>query len=100
MEFVRYDRPRGRICVKRYDLLYKVIRDVIFLLGGVSGIAYQQVTGKVDGLLLMAYLVLLGVPGAAGLLALRQPSTPGVPSQSPPSSSPLPLPSPSGGGEP
>lgn len=76
---------------------YPVVRDILFLLGGFAGIAFQQLTRHVDLSLLGAYLAMLGVPGAKGIMQLRQlsqepssGSTPVSPSPSPvpPSSSP------------
>lgn len=48
-----------------------IVRDVLFLLWGFGGIAYQQLTGQVNPWLLAVYTTMLGIPGAIGLLQLR-----------------------------
>lgn len=59
------------------------VRDAVFLILGVSGIAFQQITGEVNAILLGVYLTLLGIPGVAnGLWLLKQVGDP--PSSSPP----------------
>lgn len=79
--------------------LKTVVRDVGFLLIGFGGIIYQQVTQQVNPWLLAAYLAMLGLPGAIGLLQLgrgtgsettRSTQSPSPPSPSPSSSSPQP----------
>lgn len=49
-----------------------VIRDVLCLAVGVFGILHQEITGSVQGELLLVYTALLGIPGAIGLLQLSR----------------------------
>lgn len=49
-------------------------RDVISMCLGTFGIIHQELTGHVSLPLLGAYLVLLGVPAAAGIMKLLLPS--------------------------
>ncbi len=73
--------------MSRSRLTFKLFRDSVCLLVGVGGIIFQQVTGEVDWQLLLAYLALIGTPGALNVATLLRPSTPEPPSQSPPLSS-------------
>lgn len=61
--------------------------------GGLAGIAYQQVTQDVVWPLLVAYLAMLCGPGVLGALVLRnsggESDTPSSPSPSPPPSPPV-----------
>lgn len=65
-----------------------VVRDLVLLGVGSWGIVYQQLQGVINVPLLAIYTVLVGVPGAAGVLKLLRnvPIDP-VSSQPPPSSS-------------
>lgn len=64
--------------VARVQAMITIGRDVLFLLCGLLGIAYQQVTGRVNAELLVVYASLLGVPGVVGLVQLSRgrPETP------------------------
>lgn len=82
-----------------WQVLKTIVRDAGFLLIGFGGIIYQQVTQQVNPWLLGAYLAMLGLPGAIGLLQLGRGigseatrSTPAPPSPSPSSSSSSPQP--------
>lgn len=67
---------------------FVAVRDVVFLTLGVAGIAFQQITGQVEPILLGVYLTLLGVPGLSnGLWLLKQI---GEPQSSAPPVPPLP----------
>lgn len=59
--------------------LLTAARDVGFIVVGLGGIIYQQITGLVNVELLLVYLALLGVPGALGLLQLRGNGSSGPP---------------------
>lgn len=65
-----------------------VVRDLVLLGVGSWGIVYQQLSGLVNVPLLAIYTILVGVPGAAGVLKLLR-TVPIEPtsSGSPPSSS-------------
>lgn len=69
--------------------LVVVIRDLVLLGVGSWGIVYQQLSGVINVPLLAIYTILVGVPGAAGVLKLLRnvPIEPGSPSSQPPSSS-------------
>lgn len=47
-----------------------VIRDVVLLVFGLAGIAYQQVTGNVNFVLLAIFTAMTGVPGLTNLMPL------------------------------
>lgn len=47
-------------------------KGLILFFGGVAGIAYQLVTGKVNPLLLAVFCLATGIPGLVHLLALIQ----------------------------
>ena len=68
--------------------LVVVIRDLVLLGVGSWGIVYQQLS-VINVPLLAIYTLLVGVPGAAGVLKLLRtvPIEPGSPSPQPPSSS-------------
>lgn len=52
---------------------FTAVRDAILLGLGVSGIAFQQITGQVSLPLLGVYMTLLGIPGLSnGLWLLKQ----------------------------
>jgi hypothetical protein len=71
---------------------FVVIRDSALLVGGLAGIAFQQITGQINPLLIGVYMTMLGLPGlSSGRWLLKQLGAP--PSSSPPvqpSSSALP----------
>jgi hypothetical protein len=62
-----------------------MIRDIGCFVLGIAGIVYQQITGKVDTVLLVVYLTLLGVPGLLGAIAIGRGTDDGP---EPPSSRP------------
>jgi hypothetical protein len=64
--------------------VWTVLRDVLLLLGGLAGIGYQTVTGKVDISLLIAFLAMTGLPGLTNLVSLLRGGSAGVLSSSPP----------------
>jgi hypothetical protein len=76
----------------KWEGIRTVVRDVTFLVIGLGGITYQQVTGRVNVELLLVYTGLLGVPAAVAVKKLypgrtETPPTPGPSSPSPPPSS-------------
>jgi hypothetical protein len=78
----------------KWEGIRTVVRDVTFLVIGLGGITYQQVTGRVNVELLLVYTGLLGVPAAVAVKKLypgrtETPPTvePSSPSQPPSSSS-------------
>lgn len=77
---------------------FALCRDVACLGLGIFGVAHQEITGHVNLDLLAVYTVLLGLPGAVGLVQLTRgklqvtvttesPSPSPVPPSLPPSSS-------------
>lgn len=67
---------------------FVILRDLSCLIVGLIGILHQEFTGTADPLLLATYTTLLGIPGAANVLAiLKGGGTP--PSSSPPPGSPV-----------
>lgn len=68
--------------------LVVVVRDLVLLGVGSWGIVYQQLSGMVNVPLLAIYTVMVGVPGAAGVLKLLRtvPIDPGSSPSPPPSS--------------
>jgi hypothetical protein len=78
----------------KWEAARTVVRDVTFLVIGLGGIIFQQVTGRVNVELLLVYTGLLGVPAAVAVKKLypgrtETPPTaePSSPSQPPSSSS-------------
>lgn len=49
-----------------------IFRDLTLWVGGLAGIAYQQLTGQVNGELLVVYTSMLGIPGVIGLVQLSR----------------------------
>lgn len=70
-----------------------IVKDVVLFATGLSGIVYQQLTGKVDEALLLVFTVMVGLPGALALWTLKSSSSTASPS------SPSPSPSPPSGSE-
>jgi hypothetical protein len=70
--------------------VWPVVRDVLLLLGGLLGIGYQTVTGKVDIALLIAFLAMTGLPGLTNLVALLRGGSGGASPSSPSVSPELP----------
>ena len=78
----------------KVQVILTVARDVGFIVVGLGGIIYQQVTNRVNFELLLVYTTMLGIPGAVALLQLSRgkqetPSTVEQSSPSPPHSSSL-----------
>lgn len=59
---------RLALCVKA-DRQTK-LKDAVCTLAGLAGLATQQVTGKVDLALLLAYMFLIGLPGFSHVIGL------------------------------
>lgn len=74
------------------DRTFARLRDYLFLGVGLGGLIYQQVTQNSDGLLIGAYLTLLGFPTITSVASLLRSSGTSLPSPSagPPSSTPSP----------
>ncbi len=69
---------------------FVILRDLACLVTGLIGILHQEFTGTADPLLLATYTALLGVPGAANVLAILKGTGGGTPpSPSPPPASPV-----------
>lgn len=63
-----------------------IVKDVVLFATGLSGIVYQQLTGRVDEALLLVFTVMVGLPGAIALWTLKSSSsTASSSSSSPPS---------------
>lgn len=75
------------------DRAFARVRDYLFLAVGLGGLIYQQVTRNSDGLLIGAYLTLLGFPTVTSVASLLRNSGTSSPSSSaqPPSSTPSPV---------
>lgn len=71
------------------DRTFARVRDYLFLVVGLGGLIYQQITQTSDGLLIGAYLTLLGLPTATSVASLLRSSSTSSSSSSeaPPSSS-------------
>lgn len=65
-----------------------IAKDLILFFGGLIGIAYQQITGNVNVVLLMIFTAMTGVPGLMNIISLVRNSPTELPSS-------LPLPPPS-----
>jgi len=52
-----------------------VVKDVILFSVGLTGIVYQQITGEVQEALLLVFTVMVGLPGALAVSALRTTSS-------------------------
>lgn len=74
----------------KWDAIRTVIRDVMFLVVGLGGIIWQQITHNVNVYLLIVYTGLLGVPTGIALKQLYpgKPETPPTPEPSSSSQSP------------
>lgn len=59
-----------------------ITKDLILFLGGLAGIAYQQITGNVNTLLLVIFTAMVGIPGLTNLVTLLRGTTIALPSQS------------------
>jgi hypothetical protein len=67
---------------------FRVLRDVVLLGGGMAGIAYQTVTGRVDYGLLAVFAAMIGLTGTLNTLSLFRglgTTSPSSQSASPPS---------------
>lgn len=64
-----------------------IAKDFILFLGGLAGIAYQQITGNVNPLLLLVFTAMTGVPGVTHVIAILRGSATVSQSSLPPSSS-------------
>lgn len=82
------------------DRMFARVRDYLFLAVGLGGLVYQQVTSNSDGLLISAYLTLLGLPTITSVASLLRsgPTSSSSLSAAPPSPSPSPVSSPDGNG--
>lgn len=48
-----------------------VVKDAVLFVGGLTGIAYQQITGNVHELLLLVFTAMVGLPGLSALLSMK-----------------------------
>lgn len=60
-----------------------IAKDAILFLGGLSGIAYQQVTGNVNFVFLAIFTAMTGIPGLTNLIFLLRGSSTDLPSPLP-----------------
>lgn len=74
------------------DRTFARVRDYLFLVVGLGGLIYQQVTNNSDALLITAYLTLLGLPTATSVASLLRSSGTSSPSSSGEPQSSLPSP--------
>jgi hypothetical protein len=72
------------------ERIISVVRDQILFLGGLAGIAYQQISGNVNFALLAIFTAMTGVPGLTNLISLLRGTTISSPSQLPVSPPSLP----------
>lgn len=72
----------------KLDHAISVTRDIVLLMFGLAGIAYQQVTGEVNFVLLAIFSTMTGIPGFVNLLPLLRGSATGSQSSQPASTSP------------
>lgn len=67
---------------------FSILRDLALLVVGLVGILHQEFTGQANPLLLATYTTLLGIPGAANVIAILRGTGGGTPpSPSPPPAS-------------
>lgn len=45
-------------------------KDIVLFLGGLTGIAFQQITGNVHPLLLLVFSLMAGIPGLTHLIMI------------------------------
>lgn len=77
----------------KFEEVFRYIRDLTFLVGGIAGIAHQELSGVVKPELLLVYTAMIGVPGVIGAYQLfpgrrQQALPPDTTATSGPSSSP------------
>ncbi len=70
------------------DRRVTVARDLILFVFGLAGIAYQQVTGDVNAVLLGIFTAMTGVPGLTNLVSLLRGTPTGGSSSAPAPSEP------------
>lgn len=61
-----------------------IVKDLILFFGGLTGIAYQQITGDVNLVLLIIFTTMTGVPGLTNIISLVRNSPTVLPSSQPP----------------
>lgn len=54
------------------DQKIAMTKDMILFFGGLAGIAYQQLTGNVNFVLLAIFTVMVGLPGLTNLIPLMR----------------------------
>jgi len=57
-------------CVTMEPSRIAIVKDLILFFGGLTGIAYQQITGNVNIVLLMIFTAMTGVPGLTNIISL------------------------------
>jgi len=72
-----------------------IAKDIVLFVGGLSGIAYQQITNNINPLLLLIFAIMTGTPGVVNIISLWRggisigsQSLPSPPSQQQPDSQP------------
>lgn len=61
-----------------------IVKDLVLFFGGLAGIAYQQLTGNVNMVLLLIFTAMTGVPGLTNIISLIRSSPTVLRSSSPP----------------
>lgn len=54
----------------KQDRRIAIVKDLTLFFGGLAGIAYQQLTGNVNMVLLMVFTAMTGVPGLTNIISL------------------------------
>jgi hypothetical protein len=54
----------------RAERFIAIAKDVILFVGGLSGIAYQQITNNINPLLLLIFATMTGIPGLMNVISL------------------------------
>jgi hypothetical protein len=66
----------------RIERRIAIAKDLILLIGGLAGIAYQTITGEVNIVLLAVFTAMTGAPGLTNLIGLVRSSATALASQS------------------
>lgn len=71
----------------RAERAIAIVKDLTLFIGGLSGIAYQQLTGNVNFVFLGIFTAMIGIPGLTNLTSLLHGSI--TKSSSPPQALPV-----------
>lgn len=72
---------------------FVVLRDLLLLGVGIFGLLHQELTGQANPALLLVYTTILGIPGAANLIAILRSTGPTGDGEQQPSPPPVAAPS-------